>query len=69
MTPSQPFALRLFVPSGIPEGMRIVEKRSTHSSSRATVLGRNRDWPDSISWRAACRCDSVAGSAACSATK
>lgn len=26
MTSSQPFALRLFVPSGIPEGMRIVEK-------------------------------------------
>jgi hypothetical protein len=26
MTPSQPFALRVFVPSGIPEGLRIVEK-------------------------------------------
>jgi hypothetical protein len=26
MTPSRPFALRLFVPSGLPEGMRIVEK-------------------------------------------
>jgi len=26
MTPAQPFALRLFVPSGMPEGMRIVEK-------------------------------------------
>jgi hypothetical protein len=26
MTPAQPFALRVFVPSGIPEGLRIVEK-------------------------------------------
>jgi hypothetical protein len=26
MTPAQPFALRRFVPSGMPEGMRIVEK-------------------------------------------
>ena len=26
MTPAHPFALRLFVPSGMPEGMRIVEK-------------------------------------------
>ena len=26
MTASRPFALRLFVPSGLPEGMRIVEK-------------------------------------------
>ncbi len=28
MTPSRPFSLRLFVPSGLPEGMRIVEKTS-----------------------------------------
>jgi len=26
MTTPRPFALRLFVPSGLPEGMRIVEK-------------------------------------------
>ncbi|MFN7871970.1 MAG: hypothetical protein ACK5QQ_07205 [Cyanobacteriota bacterium] len=26
MTPAQPFALPLFVPSGMPEGKRIVEK-------------------------------------------
>ncbi|MCT0199085.1 hypothetical protein KQ313_05270 [Synechococcus sp. CS-1325] len=26
MTPARPFALRLFMPSGQPEGMRIVEK-------------------------------------------
>jgi hypothetical protein len=26
MNPAQPFALRLFVPSGMPDGMRIVEK-------------------------------------------
>jgi len=26
MTPAQPFALRVFVPSGVPEGLRIVEK-------------------------------------------
>jgi hypothetical protein len=26
MTPAQPFALRVFGPSGIPEGLRIVEK-------------------------------------------
>ena len=26
MTSTRPFALRLFVPSGLPEGMRIVEK-------------------------------------------
>ena len=35
MTPAQPFALRVFVPSGMPEGMRIAEK--TIWSSRPSI--------------------------------
>jgi hypothetical protein len=33
MTTPRPFALRLFVPSGLPEGMRIVEKTTGAASA------------------------------------
>lgn len=40
MTPARPFALRLFVPSGLPEGMRIVEK--TNWSGIGYVIPRSQ---------------------------
>jgi hypothetical protein len=40
MTPARPFALRLFVPSGQPEGMRIVEK--TNWSGIGFVVPRSQ---------------------------
>ena len=43
MTPAHPFALRLFVPSGMPEGMRIVEK--SNWSGIGSKEGRQRAEP------------------------
>ncbi len=40
MTPARPFALRLFVPSSQPEGMRIVEK--TNWSGIGFVVPRSQ---------------------------
>ena len=40
MTTTRPFALRLFVPSGLPEGMRIVEK--TNWSGIGYVIPRSQ---------------------------
>lgn len=40
MTTPRPFALRLFVPSGLPEGMRIVEK--TNWSGIGYVIPRSQ---------------------------
>ena len=46
MTPPQHFALGLFVPSGMPEGMRIVEKRNwsgTGSKGRMPAVSPLRE--------------------------
>jgi hypothetical protein len=40
MSTTRPFALRLFVPSGLPEGMRIVEK--TNLSGIGYVIPRSQ---------------------------
>jgi hypothetical protein len=56
VTPAQPFALRLFVPSGMPEGMRIVEKSNWSGigfvvPSQAAVMLLARSANGLIEWK------------------